>query len=141
MSRANKILGFDFGLKYIGVAFGQSITNTAKPIGSIKADGGEPNWDNIKKLIDEWQPDALVVGVPFNMDDTEQKLTRLARNFAEKLNKNFNLKVHEIDERLSTWEAKSKLKIPYKDNNVDKKKLNEVNAVAAAILVERWLQE
>lgn len=133
-----KILGFDFGMKYIGVAFGQSLTKTATPIAALRAKDGIPDWNEIKDIIDKWQPDAIVAGIPVNMDGTEQQITFCAKKFANRLQEKFKLPVYRVDERLSTWEAKSKLKIHYKDKHVDKKQLDKVNALAASILIEQF---
>ena len=76
------VLGFDVGTKSIGVAVGQQITSSATPLLSLKAVDGIPNWDEIAKLIQEWQPDLVVVGLPLNMDGTEQEMTHRARKFA-----------------------------------------------------------
>jgi len=69
------ILGFDFGMKYIGVACGQTITNSASPVACIRAVDGIPNWEEIAALITKWRPTILVVGNPLNMDDTPQDIT------------------------------------------------------------------
>ncbi len=72
-------LGFDFGTKSIGVAVGQRITATARPLPALKAQDGKPDWNVIEKLLKEWQPEAVIVGLPLNMDGTEQPLTARAR--------------------------------------------------------------
>ena len=69
------LLGFDFGTKSIGVAVGQQLTGTARPLTALKAQEGTPDWNLIEKLLKEWQPDYVVVGLPLNMDGTEQPLT------------------------------------------------------------------
>ncbi len=74
------VLGFDFGKKFIGIAIGQELTGSASPLGSVKANDGIPNWDNIEKYLKEWLPDYLVVGLPLNMDGTEQPLTKAAKS-------------------------------------------------------------
>ena len=74
------ILGFDFGKKYIGVAVGQEITGSASPLGSVKARDGIPDWDSMTKFINEWQPDFIVVGLPLNMDGSEQQLPTTQKN-------------------------------------------------------------
>ena len=103
------LLGFDFGTKSIGLAVGQEITGSARPLGACKANDGIPNWDDIGKLIQEWQPDLLVIGLPLNMDGTEQPLTQRARKFANRLHGRFNLPIALQDERLTTTDAKARL--------------------------------
>lgn len=137
------VLGFDFGLKHIGVAIGQSITQTATPLCSISATDGIPNWAEIDNLIQQWHPTAIVVGIPLNMDGTEQLLTHCARQFAKRLHNRSHLPVHHVDERLSTWEAKDRLKIK-KDALTrikNKKTIEQINALSAAILVEQWMSD
>lgn len=101
-------LAFDFGLRQIGVATGQTVTSTATPLGIVDARAGTPRWSQIAELIEEWQPDALVVGLPLNMDDSESDMSRLARNFAMELERRFDLAVHLTDERLSSREAEAR---------------------------------
>ena len=98
-------LGFDFGTKSIGVAVGQRITATARPLPALKAQDGKPDWNIIEKLLKEWQPEAVIVGLPLNMDGTEQPLTARARNFANKIHNRYNEANHLHEERLSTVEA------------------------------------
>lgn len=74
------VMGFDFGTKSIGVAIGQEITGTARPLASFKAKDGIPDWSQIEKIIKEWQPDLVIVGLPLNMDGTEQLVTTQAKN-------------------------------------------------------------
>ena len=75
----NNVLCFDFGTKSIGLAIGQSITNTANPLTELKAKDGVPNWEQIKKIIDEWQPDLLLIGLPLNMDGSFSELSRAGK--------------------------------------------------------------
>ena len=100
------VIAFDYGIKSIGVAVGQSITGTASPLAALKAADGIPNWELIQSTIDEWQPDALLVGLPLNMDGTEQEITQRAKKFANRLNGRFQKQVFTYDERLSTADAK-----------------------------------
>jgi putative Holliday junction resolvase len=129
------VLGFDFGMKYIGVAVGQSLTQSATPITSLLARDGIPNWQEIENMIQNWRPHALIVGIPLNMDSTEQPITFAARKFANRLEVRFKLPVYRVDERLSTWEAKHRIG-PKKNK---KQQIKEVNAMAAVVLVEQWL--
>jgi len=103
------LLGFDFGMKRIGVAVGQTVTRTARPLGVIPAKAGEPQWEPLDKMIKTWQPDALIVGIPLNMDGTEQALTVAAKKFADLLKKRFELPIYGIDERLTTKDAREQL--------------------------------
>lgn len=133
------VLGFDFGMKLIGVATGQSITNSATPLTCISATNGIPNWDEIAQLIQTWKPDELLVGSPLNMDGTPQLITHCAHKFANRLRHKYRLPVHLVDERLSTWESKQYLQNQGK--NLSSKQLVKINATAAAIIVEQWLQD
>ena len=103
------VIAFDFGTFSIGAAIGQDVTRTASPLCSFKARDGIPNWQAIEKILNEWQPDLLVVGLPLNMDGTEQPLTARARKFANRLHGRFGYQVQLQDERLSTVEAKSRI--------------------------------
>ena len=84
------LLAFDFGTKSIGVAVGQRITGTARPLPAIKAQDGTPDWNIIERLLKEWQPDEIIVGLPLNMDGTEQPLTARARKFANRIHGRLN---------------------------------------------------
>ena len=99
------LLGFDYGKRNIGVAVGQEVTASASPLVTLKARDGKPDWTEITHLIETWQPDALVVGVPLNMDGSEQEMTRAARRFANQLQGRYHLPVIDVDERLTTVEA------------------------------------
>ena len=102
-------LAFDFGTKSIGCAIGQSITGTAQALPAFKAQDGIPNWEAIEKCLKEWKPDVVIVGLPLNMDGTEQNLTLLARKFANRLQGRFGVNVHLQDERLTTTQARSEI--------------------------------
>ena len=133
------LLGFDFGTKQIGVAVGQMITRQARELCNLKAQDGIPRWEQIEALIKEWQPDALVVGLPLNMDGTASEMSTRAEKFARRLNGRFNLPVHTHDERLTTFEAKGQRlsqgqqRSSYKEQPVD--------ALAAALLLQGWLEQ
>lgn len=130
------LLGFDFGLKRIGVAVGQTVTETARPLVTINAVQGEPQWDVLNKLIKTWQPDALVIGIPLNMDGTEQPLTQSARRFAQQLQERFKLPVYEMDERLSTKDARERL---FAEGGYKALKNGQVDRVAAQLILQNWL--
>ncbi len=132
------LLGFDFGTKSIGVAIGQRITGTARPLAALKAQDGTPNWDLIATQLKEWQPDYVVVGLPLNMDGTEQPLTARARKFANKIHGRFGIKVELQDERLSTVEARAGLFERGGFRALDK---GSVDSASAVIILESWFEQ
>ena len=103
---ALSFLAFDYGTKRVGVATGNTLTCSAQPLRTVAA-AGEPRFAAIGKLIEEWQPSALVVGVPFHPDGAPHDNTDRARRFARQLHGRFGLPVHEVDERYTTTEAAS----------------------------------
>jgi putative Holliday junction resolvase len=103
------VLGFDFGTHCIGVAVGQTVTGTATPLPVVKAQAGEPNWHDVDDLMARWKPDALMVGMPFAKDGSEQEITRAAKKFCNQLHGRYGLKVYEIDERFTTKDARQSL--------------------------------
>ncbi|MDE9590659.1 Holliday junction resolvase RuvX, partial [Xenorhabdus bovienii] len=100
------IIAFDFGTSSIGAAIGQEVTGTARALSAFKANEGSPNWQLIEKLLKEWLPDLVIVGLPLNMDGTEQPVTAQARKFANRLHGRFGVQVELHDERLTTVEAR-----------------------------------
>lgn len=137
LSHIHTVLGFDFGMKKTGVAIGQTITKTARPLSIIAMKDGIPDWALIEALINTWKADALIVGIPLNMDRTEQPITHAARKFARRLAHRFKLPVFEMDERLSTIEAKSRLF----EQGAKAEELRTADSVAAQVILEGWLNE
>lgn len=135
---AQTVLAFDFGTYSIGCAVGQSITGTAQGLPAFKARDGIPDWEQIGKVIDEWKPDLLVVGLPLNMDGSEQPLTQRVRKFANRLNGRFNLPVALQDERLTTVEAKSEI---FSRGGYRALKKGKVDSVSACLILESWFGE
>ena len=138
MSELRTFLGFDFGMKNIGVAVGQELTKTANPLTVIKAREGIPNWDQIKTLIDQWSPQLLVVGLPLNMDGSEQEMTAAARRFGNRLNGRFHIPVDWQDERLTTFEALDQLGIHSK---MQSNKREDVDRISAQLILQSWLNQ
>lgn len=130
-----RIMGFDFGTKRIGVAIGVSITATASPLQTIAAEDGLPNWSQIEALCKEWQVDAFVVGFPTNIDGSEQKISERASQFGKALEKRFKLPVHYVDERLTTVEAKQLL---FESGGYKKLKVSEIDSFAAKLILEQF---
>jgi putative holliday junction resolvase len=119
-------LAFDFGTRRVGVASGNTVTRTATPLRTLSVDG-EARFDAIAALIDEWQPDTLVVGVPWHPSGAAHENTRRAQRFARQLHGRFHLPVHEVDERYSTVEAQAA-------------GANDLDAAAAVIILEQFLR-
>ena len=126
-----QILAFDFGEKKIGVAVGQTSTNTSSPLKIIFNHHGETNWDEIKEILYEWKPELILVGKPLNMDDSESKIMIKVDKFYKHLTTIYDSKYEYVDERLTTFEAREILK----DNKSDM-----VDANAAKILIENWFE-
>lgn len=132
------LMGFDFGPRKIGIAIGQTLTRSARPLITLRSRGERPDWPRIEALIREWQPEALVVGLPLNMDDTEVEWSGRIHRFARQLKGRFGLSVHLIDERLTTVEARRQLaEAPRPPSSTP----DAVDALAAALILETWLCE
>ncbi len=129
VSQPATLLCFDFGTKRIGVAVGQTLTDTATPLEVIPVRNNRPDWDRISAIIRQWQPQALLVGNPLNMDGSRQQLTACADKFAGKLQGRFRLPVLRAEERLTTVAARSRQR--------DKE---HIDHVAAQVILEGWLQ-
>ena len=130
-----RVLAFDFGTRSIGVASGQAVTRTASELPPLKAQNGIPSWEEIQKLLEDWQPDLVLVGLPLNMDGSESDLALRARKFANRIHGRFGYPIELHDERLSTREAKEEARSrghrgSYKDNPVD--------SIAARLILESW---
>ncbi|MDW8845569.1 Holliday junction resolvase RuvX [Erwinia sp. P7711] len=131
------LLAFDFGTKSIGVAIGQQLTGTARPLAALKAQDGTPDWNKIEALLKEWQPDRVVVGLPLNMDGTEQPLTVRARKFANRIHGRFGVQVDLHDERLSTIEARAEL---FERGGFRALSKGSVDSLSAVIILESWFE-
>lgn len=136
MPEIKTVLGFDFGLKHIGVAVGQTVTLNANPLTVLKASKGIPEWDALKQLINTWKPDALVVGKPLNMDGTTQPIGDAAEKFAVALRERYKLPVYEIDERLSSVAARDVLFTTGGYRALNKK---AIDSTAAQLILLDWL--
>ena len=135
------ILAFDYGLKQVGVASGQTLTGSARGLCILKAHDGIPNWDEVSKLLNEWTPDLVLVGLPLNMDASESELSRLARKFARRLQGRFSANVLMVDERLTSQDVKTLIR---EENNEGKKgrtDLTKIDHLAAALILQSWLDQ
>ncbi|MDZ7828435.1 MAG: Holliday junction resolvase RuvX [Halofilum sp. (in: g-proteobacteria)] len=133
-------LGFDFGLRRIGVAAGQRITASASPVDTLRADDGEPDWSRLDSIVADWKPSALVVGIPLLTDGKPQPMTRRARRFAEHLRTRYRLPVHEADERLSSRAARELIADGRAAGARGRTRKGDLDRIAATLILEHWLQ-
>ena len=129
------LLGFDFGTKRIGIAIAQEIIGTANPLKTITAIKHKPDWDSISKIIKEWQPDLLVVGLPLHMDGSEQPMTQAARRFSNQLNGRYQIPVALMDERLSSNEAESILN----EQTGSFQDKAQIDMISAQLILQSWM--
>lgn len=126
------LLGFDYGSRKIGVAIGQRLTGTANPLTTLRAVKNQPDWQRIGQLVEEWHPDALIVGLPIQMNGTDAEMAAPARRFARQLHGRFKLPVHMIDEKLTSREAWSRI------GGKAIKDVAQIDAMAAKLILETW---
>lgn len=130
-------LAFDFGTKSIGCAIGQSITGSAQPLPAFKAQDGIPDWSLIEKCLKEWEPNIVIVGLPLNMDGTEQALTARAKKFANRLQGRFGVNIALQDERLTTTEARTEI---FQRGGFRALEKSKVDSISACIILESWFE-
>lgn len=128
------ILGFDYGMKRIGVAVGNLITHTATPLPILSAQDGAPQWDQVTQLIADWSPDALVIGLPLYADGADSQSSKGAKRFGNRLNGRYNLPVFWMNERLSSYQAE----LTQQENNEIYGDVG-LDSLAAKLIVESWL--
>lgn len=131
-------LAFDFGRQRIGVASGQEITATASPVCTLNNRQGKIDWPAIEKLIQQWQPDALIVGVPYHIDGEPSDMTLAAQRFARQLDGRYHYPVHLMDERLSSVEAEQYQRSKRQAGGKRDSK-GHTDSIAAAIILENWM--
>lgn len=121
------LLCFDFGTKRIGVAIGKVVTKLASALTTVRNKNSRPDWEHISRLIEEWCPDAFVVGMPLDLEGEPQEMTKSVQRFMRQLQGRWTLPVYDIDERLSSFEAAQRTG---RQRNID--------AVAAQVILETW---
>lgn len=139
MSHSRSVLAFDYGTKSIGAAIGQELTGTATPLAALKAKDGIPSWEAIEKLLLEWQPDLVVVGLPLDLHGGElEAITPRAKKFANRLHGRFGCQVELHDERLSTAEARADLFDRGGYRNLSK---GNIDSQSAVVILESWFEQ
>jgi putative Holliday junction resolvase len=141
MTRPQTVLAFDFGLKRIGIAGGDTLTRAAAPRGTVAVRGGAPDWEAIAREVRALAPGVLVVGAPYNADGSEGTLLAAARRFAAELERRFALPVQLVDERFSSLEANEALKTRRASGERRRRIARaDIDSAAAAVILARWLQ-
>ena len=140
MSDVQTVLAFDFGLKRIGIAAGDTLTATAAPRPAAAVHQQGPDWDAIAREVRSLSPRLLVVGAPYNADGSPGALAPAARRFAAELERRFGLPVDMIDERWSSLEASAALKARRASGERKRRvRKEDIDSAAAAVILERWL--
>ncbi|MAT92546.1 MAG: Holliday junction resolvase RuvX [Halioglobus sp.] len=132
------VIAFDFGLRQVGAAVGNSQLRTSDSLPVLRARDGVPDWDALQRLVQEWQPDLLVVGDPLNMDGSDSQLCARARRFARQLHGRLRLPVELCDERLSSFEAKQALR---EAGHRGDYKRAPADSLAAQLILRTWFAE
>ena len=141
MTRPHTVLAFDFGLKRIGIACGDTLTRQAAPRPAAAMLRGAPDWPAIARHVHELAPAVLVVGAPYNADGSAGTLLAAARRFAAELERRFALPVQLIDERFSSLEANEVLKKRRASGERRRRLRHEdIDSAAAAVILGRWFQ-
>jgi putative holliday junction resolvase len=141
-SRPKIVLAFDFGLRRIGVACGDTMSRNASALKTVPAGPTGPRWEFIDSMMRDWQPDMAVVGLPYNVDDSDSDMTGAARSFAAELTRRYKLEVVMVDERYSSLEAEARLQTA-RESGLRRRRVakSDVDAAAACVILERWFTE
>ena len=134
------VLGFDVGMRRIGVAVGNAMTGGARAVAVVDVRDAGPEWAQVERLLREWRPDGLVVGDPMTLDGGDQPIRKRARAFALELKALFGVPVAMVDERSSSVEAAQRFARDRAAGNRRRRDAAALDAVAAAVILERWLE-
>ena len=131
-------MAFDFGLRQIGVAVGNMQLQTSQPLAIVNAKNGKPDWQVMEKIMQEWQPDLLVVGDPLNMDGSVGEMSERANKFARRLHGRWGTPIEMTDERLSSFEAKQDMReLGHKGDYKSK----PIDSYAAELILQTWFRQ
>jgi len=134
--RIETVIGFDYGTSWIGIAVGQTLTAQARPLSAIKSLKQSPNWQAISRLLDEWKPQKLIVGLPTSEFAETKYMTDKASRFSRQLQGRYGIDTGLIDERLTTREAYT-----IAINSGNRKSKQEIDSISAVLITETWLRE
>lgn len=135
------VIAFDFGLKRTGVAVGNTITGSATPECTLISKDDKPNWDGISKLFEEWRPTQIVVGMPTELDGNENPIKPRIDRFCNQIQGRYNIPVDQENEQFTSIEAAQRLKQLRQSGRKQKVSKDEVDKIAAAIILENWMQK
>jgi putative Holliday junction resolvase len=138
---AQTLLAFDVGAKRIGVAVGNTISQSASEVGVLDVFETGPDWPALDRWMKEWRPDRLVVGDPSTLDGGDQPIRKRARGFARQLQQRYRLPVEQVDERTSSIEAAQRFAAGRASGTRRRHQAAQLDALAAAVILERWLAE
>jgi putative Holliday junction resolvase len=136
MAEHETVIAIDFGLRNLGIAVGNTVSNTARPLTVMRARDGKPDWEALTSLLAEWQPDRVLVGHPLNMDGTESEMGLRAKKFSRQVEGRLNITVTMVDERLSSREAKALAREAGHPGDFSNEPVDDQ---AAAIILTTWL--
>jgi putative holliday junction resolvase len=141
MTRPQTVLAFDFGLKRIGIASGDTLTRLAAPHGAAAVGRSGPDWEAIATAVRAIAPGLLIVGAPQNADGSAGTLNDAARRFAAELERRFALPVHLVDEHLSSIEASAALKARRASGQRRRRITRaDIDSASAAVILGRFLE-
>lgn len=132
------VICFDFGLVRTGIAIGNTITTTAMPECTLQSKNNKPNWDAISRIISEWQPSQLVVGLPTELDGSDTDATKAVRRFCNQLKGRYHLPVAQENEQYTSIEAAQRLKETRQRGRKKKISKEDVDQIAAVIILENY---
>jgi putative Holliday junction resolvase len=141
-SRPRIVLAFDFGLRRIGVACGDTVSRSASALQTVPSGTDGPRWEVIGALMRDWQPGLAVVGLPYNVDGSESAMTGSARSFAAELARRYSMEVALVDERYSSLDAEARLRSA-RESGLRRGRVGkaDIDAAAACVILERWFTE
>jgi putative Holliday junction resolvase len=135
------VLSFDYGQRRIGVAVGNTLTGTAEALATVAASDGVPDWHALDRLVAEWQPAAIVAGVPYNAGGGDTRLATAALRFADELGGRYGIEVHRVDERLTSREAEDSFRELRRSGAKTRRvRRGEVDREAARLILLQWLR-
>ncbi len=133
-------IAFDYGLKKTGVAIAQSITKTASPLLALKMNNGEPDWENIDSIFENFKPNCAIFGMPEKQINESNSLTKKINSFSSKIEKRYQISIGFINEHLTSKIAKDKLKEQRQEGILLRQiKKGQIDSMAATIILQEWM--